>query len=103
LFELANSVKIYNHRGTGSGFTYNFSRIITAAFPFTIGELVRRGGNFLLVEFCVAVIPAIALVFLCLPWAIETRDMNLYDEPNQVIRSPQEEEDKEKKQGIFDS
>jgi len=39
----------------------------------------KGGASVLMVEFCVAIVPVIAIIFLMLPIALETRDLNLYD------------------------
>lgn len=60
-------------RGTGAGFCYNAGRILTAAFPFAVGVIVRSGANPLDVLRWVALGPITGIVFLALGIGRETR------------------------------
>lgn len=64
-------------RGTGAGFCYNAGRIITAAFPFAVGVIVKSGVNPVSVLQWVAIAPAIGLVLLWRGIAVETRGQTL--------------------------
>lgn len=61
-------------RGTGAGFCYNAGRILTAAFPFAVGTIVRSGLNPLEVLRWVALAPVVGLVLLFVGLGHETRD-----------------------------
>jgi MFS family permease len=61
-------------RGTGSGFCYNIGRVITAAFPFAIGVLLRSGANPLGVIVWVAAVPLVGALLVTLGVAEETKD-----------------------------
>ncbi len=60
-------------RGTGSGFTYNVGRIITAAFPFAVGAVARGGTDPLLIMSAVAAAPALGALLVLLGVAVETK------------------------------
>ncbi|HEX6765089.1 MAG TPA: MFS transporter [Polyangiaceae bacterium] len=60
-------------RGTGSGFTYNVGRIVTAAFPFAVGLLVRSGASPLTVMSYVAIAPALGVLLVLAGVTVETR------------------------------
>ena len=60
-------------RGTGSGFCYNVGRVLTAAFPFGIGVLMRGGANPIEVIQWVALVPLVGVLFVVLGLAEETR------------------------------
>lgn len=60
-------------RATGSGFCYNVGRVLTAAFPFGIGILMRGGANPLDVIRWVAIVPMFGVAFVVLGLAEETR------------------------------
>lgn len=60
-------------RGTGAGFCYNAGRIITAAFPFAVGIIVKSGVNPVSVLQWVALAPAVGLVLLWRGVAVETK------------------------------
>ncbi len=61
-------------RGTGSGFTYNFGRLITAPFPWAVGALVGSGVDPVRVMSYLAVVPAIGAVLAFFGAPVETRD-----------------------------
>jgi MFS family permease len=71
-------------RGTGSGFTYNVGRIVTAVFPFMIGQVVansKSGGPSLLnVMAVVGIIPAMGALAALSRVVVETRDTNAISE-----------------------
>jgi MFS family permease len=67
-------------RGTGSGFCYNIGRVITAAFPFGMGLLMRSGGNPIEIIRWVAVVPVFGVLFVVLGVAQETKGRVLDDE-----------------------
>lgn len=60
-------------RGTGSGFCYNIGRVITAAFPFGMGLLMRDGGNPIEIIRWVAVVPVVGVIFVVIGLAQETK------------------------------
>lgn len=60
-------------RGTGAGFCYNAGRIVTAAFPFLVGVIVRSGANPLEVLRYVAIAPVLGLLLLAFGFGPETR------------------------------
>ena len=60
-------------RGTGSGFTYNIGRVITAIFPFAIGAVARNGIDPLTIMSFVAVVPAAGALLAMFGVAVETR------------------------------
>ena len=60
-------------RGTGSGFCYNVGRILTAAFPFGIGVIMRSGVDPREVIRWVAVVPLIGVLLVLLGFAEETK------------------------------
>ncbi len=60
-------------RGTGSGFTYNVGRIVTAAFPFAVGQVARTGVNPLKILSFVAAAPIIGVLLVLLGVCVETR------------------------------
>jgi MFS family permease len=66
-------------RGTGSGFCYNFGRIITAAGPFLVANVASRGtdalGAALKVLTAVAVVPLLGA--LLTPFVVETKGREL--------------------------
>jgi MFS family permease len=62
-------------RGTGSGFCYNIGRVITAAFPFAIGIVLRTGVNPLDVIVWVAAVPLIGTLFVLSGIAVETKGL----------------------------
>jgi MFS family permease len=66
-------------RATGSGFCYNFGRVIAAGGPFLVGSIASQGNLQLALNtlFYVGFIPLIGLCFL--PLVIETRDQVLAD------------------------
>lgn len=68
-------------RGTGSGFCYNFGRVIASGGPFLVGYIASQGVNAfstaLTILFYVGFIPLAGL--LLMPWVIETRDRKLID------------------------
>jgi MFS family permease len=64
-------------RGTGAGFCYNAGRVITAAFPFGVGLLVRSGENPLWIIQWVAVVPVVGLLFLARGLGVETREQTI--------------------------
>lgn len=64
-------------RGTGAGFCYNAGRVITAAFPFGVGLLVRSGLNPLWIIQWVAIVPVVGLLFLAVGLGVETRGKTL--------------------------
>jgi len=61
-------------RGTGAGFCYNAGRLVTAAFPFAVGVIVRSGENPLDVLRWVAIAPVVGLVLLAVGVGYETRE-----------------------------
>jgi MFS family permease len=63
-------------RGTGSGFCYNVGRVITAAFPFAIGFILRSGANPLDVIVWVTVVPVIGALLVLLGIAEETKHLD---------------------------
>lgn len=63
-------------RGTGSGFCYNVGRIVTAAFPFAIGLVLRTGANPLDIIRWVALVPLVGVVLVVLGVAEETRGVD---------------------------
>lgn len=63
-------------RGTGSGFTYNIGRVVTAAFPFAVGAAVQGGVDPLSVMSALAVVPALGVVFVLVGLTVETRDLD---------------------------
>jgi MFS family permease len=67
-------------RGTGSGFCYNAGRIITSAFPFALGEIVK-GRNPLDVVVWVAIAPAIGVILVLAGVGTETRHLDTQEEP----------------------
>jgi MFS family permease len=60
-------------RGTGSGFCYNVGRVITAAFPFAIGVIMRGGADPREVIRWVAIVPLVGVAMVLLGLAEETR------------------------------
>jgi MFS family permease len=60
-------------RGTGSGFTYNFGRFATAAFPFVVGYLVDSGANPLSVMSYVALAPLVGVALVLSGVTVETK------------------------------
>ncbi len=64
-------------RGTGSGFCYNAGRIVTSAFPFAVGLIVRSGISPLEVLRWVAVAPLLGLVLLAFGIGEETKELSL--------------------------
>ena len=64
-------------RGTGSGFCYNVGRILTAAFPFGIGVLMRGGADPFAVIRWVALAPLVGAFFVIIGLAEETKDLDL--------------------------
>ena len=64
-------------RGTGAGFCYNAGRVITAAFPFGVGVLVRSGLNPLWIIQWVAIVPVVGLLFLAMGLGVETRKQTI--------------------------
>jgi MFS family permease len=60
-------------RGTGSGLCYNAGRIVTAAFPFGVGWVVRGGAAPLEVLSWVALVPLIGVVLVASGLVSETR------------------------------
>jgi MFS family permease len=60
-------------RGTGSGFTYNIGRLLTAPFPFAVGALVQAGADPLLVMSTIAAVPLLGAVLVAAGVAVETR------------------------------
>lgn len=62
-------------RGTGAGFCYNAGRILTAAFPFAVGVIVRSGANPLEVLRWVALGPLVGLVLLAVGLGQETKHL----------------------------
>ena len=63
-------------RGTGSGFCYNVGRVLTAAFPFGIGLLMRGGANPLEVIRWVGVVPLVGVVFVLVGLCEETKGLD---------------------------
>jgi MFS family permease len=61
-------------RGTGSGFTYNFGRFATAAFPFIVGYLVDSGANPIHVMSYVAIAPLIGVGLVRSGVTVETKN-----------------------------
>ncbi|HSC88462.1 MAG TPA: MFS transporter [Polyangiaceae bacterium] len=61
-------------RGTGAGFCYNAGRLVTAAFPFLVGMIVRSGASPLGVLSWVAIAPLVGLVLLLAGVGHETRE-----------------------------
>jgi MFS family permease len=61
-------------RGTGSGFTYNFGRFATAAFPFIVGYLVDSGANPIHVMTYVAIAPLIGVGLVRSGVTVETKN-----------------------------
>jgi hypothetical protein len=61
-------------RGTGSGFCYNIGRVLTAAFPFVIGVVIKSGANPIEIIRWVAVVPVIGVLFVLVGLAEETKD-----------------------------
>lgn len=59
-------------RGTGSGFTYNFGRFITAPFPFVVGAVVHAGADPLRVMSWLALVPALGAVAAFVGVPVET-------------------------------
>jgi MFS family permease len=62
-------------RGTGSGFCYNIGRVITAAFPFGIGVILRTGINPLHVIVWVAAVPLVGVLLVVFGIAVETKGL----------------------------
>jgi len=60
-------------RGTGSGFCYNAGRILTAAFPFAVGWILKSGQDPLSVLTYVACVPLIGVGLVLLKVTVETR------------------------------
>ena len=60
-------------RGTGAGFCYNAGRILTSAFPFAVGWVVRSGQNPLHVVSAVALVPAIGALLVLTGIVYETK------------------------------
>src|SRR5690606_37323471 len=60
-------------RGTGSGFCYNAGRILTAAFPFAVGWILKSGQDPLAVLTYVACVPLFGVVLVLARVTIETR------------------------------
>jgi len=60
-------------RGTGSGFCYNAGRILTAAFPFAVGWILKAGQDPLAVLTYVAFVPLCGVVLVLLRVTVETR------------------------------
>lgn len=71
-------------RGTGSGFCYNAGRILTAAFPFAVGWVLRSGKDPLAVLTYVAAVPAIGALLVLLGFAVETKELDLEAAPAQA-------------------
>jgi MFS family permease len=63
-------------RGTGSGFCYNIGRVITAAFPFGIGLILRSGVNPLDVIVWVTAVPLVGVLLVLLGIAEETKHLD---------------------------
>ena len=63
-------------RGTGSGFCFNIGRVITAAFPFAIGVILRSGANPLDVIVWVGAVPLVGALLVSLGVAEETRNLD---------------------------
>ncbi len=63
-------------RASGAGFSFNIGRLLAAAGPFVVGTLAAR-GHALDALFYVGFIPLLGL--LVLPFAIETKDLDLAD------------------------
>ena len=61
-------------RGTGSGFTYNFGRFATAAFPFIVGYLVDSGAKPLVVMSYVAIVPLVGVALVLSGVTVETKN-----------------------------
>ena len=67
-------------RGTGSGFTYNVARYLTAAGPFIVGYIAgsaASAGQILDIVSWVAVIPALGALLVLLGVGVETKDQTL--------------------------
>ena len=68
-------------RATGSGFCYNFGRIITAVGPFLVGAIASQKANALQAAlgllFWIGFIPLIGIGFM--PWVLETKGQELTD------------------------
>ncbi len=68
-------------RATGSGFTYNFGRVVAAGGPFLVGSVAAAGVGDASVLFntlfMVGFVPVIGL--LCIGWVIETRGQKIPD------------------------
>ncbi|HEX7477773.1 MAG TPA: MFS transporter [Polyangiales bacterium] len=64
-------------RGTGSGFCYNVGRIITAAFPFIIGVILRSGENPLAILRWIAAVPVFGVLLVMVGVAEETKDRDV--------------------------
>jgi MFS family permease len=60
-------------RGTGSGFSYNVARYLTAFGPFLVASVARESGKILSTVSWVAVVPAIGVLLLLLGVGVETR------------------------------
>jgi MFS family permease len=60
-------------RGTGAGFCYNTGRVITAAFPFTIGVVAARGIRPIDIMPWVAIVPLVGVALILLGVGQETR------------------------------
>ncbi|HWZ92056.1 MAG TPA: MFS transporter, partial [Polyangiaceae bacterium] len=71
-------------RGTGSGFCYNAGRIITSAFPFALGQIVR-GRNPLDIVVWVALAPAIGVILVLAGVGMETKHLDSQDEPAKAL------------------
>jgi len=88
-------------RGRGVGLTYNASRLVTSLFPFIIGIIIGWGYSPLTVISFVAIVPALGVIFLIFPVAIETRNLDLYasdtDWEMEVDAQQQRREESQKK------
>ena len=60
-------------RGTGSGFTYNVGRIVTAGFPFVVGQLAQTTDPLIVMGY-VAIAPLVGVALVLSGVAIETKD-----------------------------
>ncbi len=67
-------------RGTGSGFCYNIGRVVTAAFPFVMGVIMRTGVSPIEIIRWVAAVPVLGVIFVAVGLAEETRDKALLED-----------------------
>ena len=59
-------------RGTGTGFTYNVARVLTAIFPFIIGYFIELGYSPMFVLMWIGLVPLVGVFLLIFPLARET-------------------------------